>query len=66
MINKRVEYSHPTSPNAKALGFYKAGCYSIEVGEVNGSKKTVAGFVTLEDAKAFVEKLPQPWDRYIR
>lgn len=66
MITKRIEYSYPTSPNAKQLGFYKTGCYSVEVGEVHKPKKAIAGFSTLEEAKQYAEKMPEMWDNYTR
>ena len=35
---KAVQWSYPTSPNAKAFGFYKTGCWCVELYE-SGSRR---------------------------
>ncbi len=64
MKTKRIEYSYPTSPNADRFGF-KSGCYTVEMGECPQLKpfKAIAGFATLNEAKQFAVRLPEPFDR---
>ena len=47
---KRIEYSYPSSPNACAYGFAKAGCYTVQVIE-SGKVLSIAGYATLEEAR---------------
>lgn len=63
MRTKRVEWSYPTSTNAVSLGFSKDGCYSVELITGHEVPKVIAGFDTIEAARAHAETLPEPWDR---
>ena len=66
MTTKRVDYSYPTSTNATRFGFGKTGCYTVETVKHPQPPKAVAGFSTLDEARAHAETLPCPWDRLTR
>jgi hypothetical protein len=65
VAGKSVEYSYPTSDNAKRFGFYQTGCYTVEIKTLTRSK-AVAGFAKIEEAKAYAEKLPGEWSTFTR
>lgn len=62
---KLVEWSYPSSDNAKRFGFAKTGCYTLHT--ANGElvpfdgHKTVSGHATLAEAKKAGEAFPYPW-----
>lgn len=66
---KLVEWSYPTSDNAKRFGFYKTGCYTLHIANNAfvpfDGHKTVAGFKTIAEAKAMGNtQYPQfPWHK---
>lgn len=63
---KAVQWSYPTSPNAKAFGFYKTGCWCVELYESDKLPIAIAGFAKITQAKAFAEKMQEPWSKYTR
>ena len=62
---KRIEWSYPTSSNAKQFGFEQSGCFTLHTANMEfvpfDGHKTVAGFATLAEAKQAGEPLPFPW-----
>ena len=60
---KTVEFSYPTSDNAKRFGFYSTGCYTVET--VTGIKppKSLAGFKTRAEALAHAKTIDLPWSK---
>lgn len=62
---KKIEWSYPTSPNAKHFGFYHTGCYTVET--VNDfSSMSQAGYATIEEAQKHADLLPYEWNKYTR
>lgn len=61
MKYKSVEFSYPTSTNAKNLGFHKTGCWTVETREGLAPPKAVNGFLKKEDAIAYAESLSLEW-----
>lgn len=62
-LKKQVEYSYPTSTNAKKFGFYNDGCYTVELYDslYISTPKALTAFKTKEEAVAFAETLPNEW-----
>lgn len=60
---KSVEWSYPTSTNAKRFGFPK-GCWTVSLEKfANGAftAKATAGFATRDEAVNAAAALPEPW-----
>lgn len=62
-VTKRVQYSYRTSPHAERFGFKNSGCYTVETVKPGKPGKGVAAFATLEEARAYANGMPQPWNR---
>jgi len=62
---KLVEWSYPTSSNAKQFGFEKSGCYTLHTANNEfvpfDGHKTVGGFATLAEANQAGESFPLQW-----
>ncbi len=62
---KIVEWSYPSSINAKQFGFPKTGCFTLHTANLElvpfDGHKTVGGFATLDEAKKAGEKFPFAW-----
>lgn len=62
---KLVEWSFPTSTNAKRFGFEKQGCFTLHVANAEfvpfDGHKTVSGHATLAEAKQAGLAFPFPW-----
>jgi hypothetical protein len=56
-----IEWSYPTSPNAKHLGFAQ-GCYTIELVLDDRSQTALYGFATELEAKACIAELKEAFD----
>lgn len=62
MKHKKIEWSYPSSPNAKKLGFGKHGCFSVQLAKPGGYKgKALRGFMTLAEAEEYAVTLPNDW-----
>ncbi len=61
---KLVDYSYPTSPNAKKFGFVKIGCYTVSIATGNAVAKEQKAFATKAEAMTFAETLPMPFHRF--
>lgn len=62
-MKKSIEYSYPTSTNAKKFGFYNDGCYTVELHDAvrQSTPKAIKGFKTKAEAAIFAETLPNEW-----
>lgn len=61
-MKKTVEYSYPSSTNAKRFGYDKTGCYTVSTINENYTKqKQLAAFATKAQAVTEAEKLPYEW-----
>lgn len=60
-MKKTVEYSYPSSTNAKKFGFYNEGCYSVELMDGIKPPKAIAAFKTKAEAINHAEALPNEW-----
>lgn len=58
MKTKSVEWSYPTSPNAKG---FPNGCWSVEV-----AGEAVAHYAARREAVEHADRLPEPWACYAR
>jgi hypothetical protein len=60
-MTKCIEYAYPTSINAEAFGMGKMGCYTVKL--IDGTKpgKTIAAFLTIEEAEWYADTMPEPW-----
>lgn len=66
MRTKRIDYAYATSVLATQAGFADAGCFAVEIiTQRNGKQRSnlVAGFASLDQAKAKAETINLPWDR---
>jgi hypothetical protein len=63
MTQKSINWSYPSSTNANKFGF-KAGCWTVSVGEQSTPPIAIAGFATAEQAVQFALTLPEPWSRW--
>ena len=61
MIYKSVEFSYPTSSNAKKMGFNKTGCWTVETRESGKAGKAIKGFLTREEAISHAETMKNEW-----
>lgn len=57
---KVVEFSYPTSPNAKRFGFYHNGCWTVEV-ECGIGREIIQGFETQQAAIDYANELVLDW-----
>lgn len=62
---KTVEWSYATSDNAKRFGFYKTGCYTVDLrlrsgGRIEG-ETPLAGFATKSEALQYANGLKYEW-----
>lgn len=67
MKAKQVAWSYPSSPNAEKFGFGGKGCYTVSTIIISPMRlpgEAVAAFATLQAAKDFAAKMPEPWDKY--
>lgn len=65
ITKKRVEWSYATSINAERFGFGQSGCFTVATVKYTPTMrppKPLAGFATLNEARAYAESLPQQWD----
>jgi hypothetical protein len=62
---KKIEWSYPTSPNAKHFGFYKTGCYTVETVDEHGSISQ-GGYATIQEAQKHADALPYDWNKFTR
>ncbi len=62
MKTKTIEYAYPTSITAKKHGFYKSGCYVVELMEWGKYNETIKAFPTWRDALEFAKGLPNEWN----
>jgi len=60
IIFKSVNYSYPTSPNADKYNKGNAG-YTVSLSNNVQPPKTLAGYLTKEEALIHARKLPNPW-----
>lgn len=59
---KAVRYAYQTSTNAKLTGFYRTGCYTVEIGtQSKPNFKPLKGFNTLKEAQTYAETLSLPY-----
>lgn len=64
MLLKSVDWSYPTSDNAKQCGKYNDGCYTISTWEPNKTFPTLytkEGYETIEEAINAAKKINIPW-----
>ena len=66
---KQIQWSYPTSENAKSMGFEKTGCWTVSFFPKHGYPKAQAGFDTVVEAIAFASVFPhirfgRPWRKY--
>lgn len=59
---KAINWSYPSSGNARRFGFHDAGCWTVSVGEFGQPLKGVAGFAEKPEAIAHAKALPFEWD----
>lgn len=68
LSTKQLDWSYPTSDNAKRLGFYATGCWAVGIAEYGEISKAIAGFASKDDAIAYARSLPMPfgsfWKQY--
>jgi len=62
MKTKTIEYSYPTSPNAKSFGFNDTGCWTVEYNYFNKIPEPVKAFEDIRDAVEFALNLPEKWN----
>lgn len=65
IVTKTVEWSYPTSENAKRFGF-KGGCWTVSLNERSEEGTTITvralkGFLTRYNALDYARTLPEPW-----
>jgi hypothetical protein len=58
---KSVEWSYPTSTNAKRFGFHDTGCWTVQLTKGIRPPKATAGFKTREEAMAHAETMSEKW-----
>lgn len=58
-----VGYAYPTSPHAKSYGFYKQGCYIVEIDDDKGTH-TISGHANFAEAKKEADKTGLPFHKY--
>ena len=61
---KLVDYSYPTSPNAKKHGFGSVGCYTVSVATGHAPARAVQAFADKNAAFAFARTLPMPFHKF--
>ena len=61
MIYKTVEFSYPTSSNAKKMGFNKTGCWTVETRKAGGVGKAIKGFLAKDEAISYAENMENEW-----
>ena len=67
MRTKAIAYSYPTSPNAERFGFGAAGCFTVELTELEPQRqppRAVSAFADIEEAETQAALLPEAWDTY--
>lgn len=60
----QIEWSYPSSTNAKTFGFYDQGCYTVSKTDNIKPPKGLAGFATIEQARAYAETLGLPKSQF--
>ena len=63
MLRKAIAYAYPTSDDAKAFGFYRRGCYTVEIIEDGRPPVAVAGFLDKSGAFHHALRIDLPWSR---
>lgn len=58
---KAVDWSYPTSTNAKKFGFHDQGCYTVSIGARSEPLKAIAGYADRAEAIKHAESLPFNW-----
>ena len=61
---KAIGWSYPSSPNAVRFGFSRTGCYSVNRLHGSDRPKSLAGFATWAEAKAFADTLDGEYSRF--
>ena len=61
---KLVDYSYPTSANAKKHGFSTVGCYTVSVATGHAPARAVRAFADKTAALAFARTLPMPFHKF--
>lgn len=61
---KSIDWSYPTSFDARQHGFEQTGCYTVSLGFTGQTEDGVKGFATFPEAQAFANTLPNPWSKY--
>jgi hypothetical protein len=67
-IEKMIQYSYPTSDNAKKAGLYNYGCYSVELVSITPKGQNppnfIKGFLTLTEAQNYANTLPYQSNKF--
>lgn len=66
MKTKTVQWSYPTSDNAKQFGFFRTGCWTLETIEGNNPPEALQGFHpeardSALSAARWLDHLPWNW-----
>ncbi len=61
MTTKSVEFSYPTSTNARKAGRHKEGCFTVSKSVDHKPPFAVAHFATRKEAEEFALTLEEPF-----
>lgn len=60
---KSLDWSYPSSDNARNAGYADRGCWTVSIATESGVQ-AVSSFLCFPDAVAFAAALPNAWDKY--